>query len=128
MTPGPRRASRHPQGSRYGLIGTNGSGKSNILAALAQRELPLPDHIDVYHLHEEAPATEQTGVEAVIAHVKEEVAKLEALSEKIMEECGMEDDRLEACISDQTATASRPSHHLARNARNALRFMRHGAR
>jgi len=82
------------QGCRYGLIGANGSGKSNVLAALAQLDLPVPDHIDMYHLHEEAPATDQTGVEAVIAHVKEEVTKLEALAEHIAETSGPEDERL----------------------------------
>jgi predicted ATP-binding protein involved in virulence len=60
------------QGCRYGLIGDNGSGKSNVLAAIAARELPLPAHVDVFLLHEEAPPTEQSGVEAVIAHVVEE--------------------------------------------------------
>lgn len=84
------------QGCRYGLIGANGSGKSNVLAALAQGDLPVPSHIDMFHLHEEAPATEQTGVEAVIAHVKEEALKLEALAEHIIENEGVEDERLEA--------------------------------
>ena len=42
------------QGCRYGLIGENGSGKSNVLAAIAQRDVPLPSHVDVFHLHEEA--------------------------------------------------------------------------
>ena len=83
------------QGCRYGLIGLNGSGKSNILAALAQREVPLPSHIDVYHLHEEAPANELTGVEAVVAHIIEEAKKLEDLSEQIIEEYGADDERLE---------------------------------
>ena len=41
------------QGCRYGLIGENGSGKSNVLAAIAQRDVPLPAHVDVFHLHEE---------------------------------------------------------------------------
>ena len=76
------------QGCRYGLIGLNGSGKSNVLAALAQRDLPLPSHIDVYHLHEEAPANDLTGVEAVITHIIEEAKKLEELSEQIIEEFG----------------------------------------
>jgi ATP-binding cassette subfamily F protein 2 len=83
------------QGCRYGLIGLNGSGKSNVLAALAQREVPLPSHIDIYHLHEEAPANELSGVEAVIAHIVEETQKLEELSERIMEEFGADDERLE---------------------------------
>ena len=83
------------QGCRYGLLGDNGSGKSNVLAAIAQREVPLPRHIDVFHLHEEAPPSEQTGVEAVVAHVVEEAAALEALSQSILEEFGADDERLE---------------------------------
>jgi len=82
------------QGHRYGLIGDNGTGKSNILAAIAQKEVPLPEHIDVFHLHEEAPASELSGVEAVIQHIVDEAARLEALAERIMEESGMEDERL----------------------------------
>lgn len=82
------------QGSRYGLIGDNGSGKSNVLAAIAQRDVPLPPHVDVFHLHEEAPPTDQTGVEAVVAHVKDEAERLEALSMEILETCGGEDERL----------------------------------
>mmetsp|Transcript_90393 Transcript_90393/g.256005 ORF Transcript_90393/g.256005 Transcript_90393/m.256005 type:complete len:599 (-) Transcript_90393:105-1901(-) len=83
-------------GCRYGLIGDNGSGKSNVLAAIAQREVPLPNFVDVFHLHEEAPPTEQTAVEAVVSHITEEAERLEALAAKIMEECGGEDERLQA--------------------------------
>jgi ATP-binding cassette subfamily F protein 2 len=86
-------------GRRYGIIGTNGSGKSNVLAAIAQRDIPVPEHIDMYHLHEEAPANEQTGVEAVIDHVKAEADRLENMSQEIMEESGPEDDRLEAIFN-----------------------------
>jgi len=82
------------QGCRYGLIGENGSGKSNILAAIAQRDLPLPSHIDVFHLHEEAQPSEQTAVEAVIAHIVQESESLEELSAKIMEEVGPDDERI----------------------------------
>jgi len=84
------------QGCRYGLIGDNGSGKSNVLAAIAQRDVPLPEHIDVFHLHEEAAPTDQTGVEAVIAHVNDEMERLDALSQQIIEDSGPEDERLEA--------------------------------
>merc|ERR1712007_353433 len=41
-------------GRRYGLIGNNGSGKSTLLAAIAARELPIPDHIDMWFVHMEA--------------------------------------------------------------------------
>mmetsp|Transcript_102530 Transcript_102530/g.256919 ORF Transcript_102530/g.256919 Transcript_102530/m.256919 type:complete len:600 (+) Transcript_102530:86-1885(+) len=88
------------QGCRYGLIGANGSGKSNVLASIAQREVPLPDFIDVFHLHEEAPPTEHTAVEAVINHIVEEAERLQSLSDKIMEEFGPEDERI-AAISER---------------------------
>lgn len=37
-------------GNRYGLIGLNGSGKSTLLNCLAEREVPIPSHITIYHL------------------------------------------------------------------------------
>ena len=101
------------QGCRYGLVGTNGSGKSNVLAAIAQGDLEMPEHIDLYHLHEEAPATEQTGVEAVIAHIREEAAKLEALSERIIEEAGPEDERWSRFLIASTSE-TRPALNRAR--------------
>jgi len=113
------------QGCRYGLIGGNGSGKSNVLAALAQRELPVPDHIDMYHLHEEAPATEQTGVEAVIAHVHEEVKKLEALAEQITETAGPEDERLEAIYERLDELDPAGSEPRARKILSGLGFCDH---
>jgi ATP-binding cassette subfamily F protein 2 len=33
-------------GQRYGLLGRNGCGKSSLLQCIANREIPLPDHID----------------------------------------------------------------------------------
>ena len=41
-------------------------GKSTMLAAIGQRELPIPDHIDIFHLTEEYPATDKNALEAVI--------------------------------------------------------------
>lgn len=37
-------------GRRYGLLGLNGSGKSTLLAVLGNREVPIPDHIDIFHV------------------------------------------------------------------------------
>ena len=88
------------QGCRYGLLGDNGAGKSNVLSAIAQREIPVPKHISCFHLHEEAPPTDLSGVQAVINHVVEEVERLEAMSEALLEEFGPEDERLEA-INDR---------------------------
>ena len=44
----------------------------------------------------QAPASEMSGVEAVIHHVTLEAARLEALAEQILEEGGPEDERLQA--------------------------------
>lgn len=38
------------QGGRYGLLGRNGSGKSTFLKCLANREVPIPPHFNIYLL------------------------------------------------------------------------------
>lgn len=68
---------------RYGLIGPNGCGKSSLLKALGRRELPIPEHIDVYHLDREISATDLTALEAV-ATVDEEKARLEQEAESLV--------------------------------------------
>lgn len=82
-------------GRRYGLIGQNGSGKTNFLQCLANREVPIPDHMDLYHLHEEAEPSDRTALEAVIDHIKAELERLNAQEEYILTEFGPEDPRLE---------------------------------
>eukprot|EP00960_Hanusia_phi_P025590 745752-Hanusia_phi.AAC.2 len=82
-------------GNRYGLIGSNGSGKSTFLTALASRELPIPDHIDIYHLEEEAEPSDRTAVEAVVDVVREKVEKLEKLAEQVLESHGPEAEILQ---------------------------------
>ena len=82
-------------GTRYGFIGQNGSGKTNVLNAIALREIPIPEHVDLYHLHAEAEPTDRTAVEAVVDHVTEEIARLEAAQDLIMETSGPEDERLD---------------------------------
>jgi len=67
-------------GRRYGLIGLNGSGKSALLSALGRREVPIPEHIDIYHLTREIPASDKTALECVV-EVDEERIKLEKLAE-----------------------------------------------
>jgi ABC-type glutathione transport system ATPase component len=34
-------------GRRYGLVGSNGSGKSTFLHSIAEKDIEIPDHIDV---------------------------------------------------------------------------------
>lgn len=70
-------------GRRYGFIGLNGSGKSTVLAAISNREIPIPKHVDIFHLSREIPATTMTALEAVL-ECNEEVAKLEAEAEEMV--------------------------------------------
>jgi len=81
-------------GRRYGLLGSNGSGKSSFLKCLAEREVPIPDHIDIFFLEEEFRKSDMNAIEAVIHEVKEEMKRLEAQSEQILEEEGPDSELL----------------------------------
>ncbi|KAE8722788.1 ATP-binding cassette sub-family F member 2 [Hibiscus syriacus] len=67
-------------GRRYGLLGLNGCGKSTLLTAIGLRELPIPDHMDIYHLTREIEASDMSSLEAVIS-CDEERLKLEKEAE-----------------------------------------------
>jgi len=69
-------------GNRYGLMGVNGCGKSTLLSVLGNREVPIQDHIDIYYLAREIPASEKTALEAVM-EADDERIKLEALAEEL---------------------------------------------
>lgn len=70
-------------GRRYGLLGLNGSGKSTLLAVLGNREVPIPDQIDIFHLTREMPASNKTALECVM-EVDEERVRLEKLAEELV--------------------------------------------
>eukprot|EP01086_Lenisia_limosa_P014372 TRINITY_DN4477_c0_g1_i1.p1 TRINITY_DN4477_c0_g1~~TRINITY_DN4477_c0_g1_i1.p1 ORF type:complete len:582 (-),score=189.52 TRINITY_DN4477_c0_g1_i1:33-1778(-) len=70
-------------GRRYGLLAPNGAGKSTLLRAIASREVPLPDHIDVYMLDGEYPKTDLTPIEAVMDDVETQKERLEELAEEL---------------------------------------------
>ncbi|KAF3335782.1 ABC transporter F family member 1 [Carex littledalei] len=69
-------------GRRYGLLGLNGCGKSTLLTALGCRELPIPEHMDIYHLSHEIEASDMSSLEAVI-NCDEERVKLEKEAEEL---------------------------------------------
>lgn len=73
-------------GRRYGLIGMNWSGKSTMLAAGSAREVPIPEHIDIWFLDSEAKPEDTTAVQAVVNVVADEHKRLEELSIKLLEE------------------------------------------
>ncbi|XP_062201924.1 ABC transporter F family member 1 [Phragmites australis] len=63
-------------GRRYGLLGLNGCGKSTLLTAIGCRELPIPEHMDIYHLSHEIEASDMSALQAVVS-CDEERVKLE---------------------------------------------------
>ncbi|XP_064401533.1 ATP-binding cassette sub-family F member 2-like [Halichondria panicea] len=69
-------------GRRYGLVGLNGSGKSTLLTAISERDIPIPDHFDIYHLSEEIPVSDMTPLECVM-EVDEERLRLERQAEDL---------------------------------------------
>lgn len=83
-------------GRRYGLIGLNGSGKSSLLQALYLREMPVPDHIDMFLVSREMTASEHSALKAVIDVDKERI-KLEKLSEEL---ASCEDDESQQQLMD----------------------------
>lgn len=77
-------------GRRYGLLGENGCGKSTLLKAIAKREYPIPEHIDIYLLNEGAPPSDLGALEWVLKEAENEMDRLDKLAEKILEEDGPE--------------------------------------
>jgi len=69
-------------GRRYGLLGINGCGKSTLMEAIASRELPIPDHFDIFHLTNEIEPTTKTALECVMEVSKEKV-RLEKEAESL---------------------------------------------
>jgi len=107
-------------GRRYGLLGPNGCGKSSLLAVLGNREAPIPNHIDIFHLSREMPASSKTALECVM-EVDEERIKLEKMAEELATNEDDESqeqlmdiyDRLDEMAADQAeAKASRLLHGL----------------
>ncbi|KAG0303411.1 ABC transporter ATP-binding protein arb1 [Dissophora globulifera] len=83
-------------GRRYGLIGANGSGKSTFLECLAAREVPIPEHIDIYLLQEEAAPSDNNAIESVVIEARQEVERLEKQVEDMLaEENGAENPLLD---------------------------------
>ncbi|KAJ8425952.1 hypothetical protein Cgig2_016232 [Carnegiea gigantea] len=81
-------------GRRYGLVGLNGCGKSTLLTAIGCRELPIPEHMDIYHLTREIEASDMSALEAVIC-CDEERVKLEQEAEALASQEDGGGERLE---------------------------------
>jgi len=77
-------------GRRYGLLGENGCGKSTLLKAIAAREFPIPEHVDIYLLNEGAPPSDLGALEWVVTEAENEMERLDKLAEKLLEDEGPE--------------------------------------
>lgn len=64
-------------GRRYGLLGLNGCGKSTMLESIGSRDIPIPAHIDIFHLKNEMEASDKTALDCVM-EVDEERMRLES--------------------------------------------------
>lgn len=52
---------------------------------IANREIPVPEHIDIFHLSNEMPSSDKTALECVV-EVNEERARLEHEAEMLTSE------------------------------------------
>eukprot|EP01127_Copromyxa_protea_P006954 TRINITY_DN16889_c0_g1_i1.p1 TRINITY_DN16889_c0_g1~~TRINITY_DN16889_c0_g1_i1.p1 ORF type:complete len:592 (+),score=121.98 TRINITY_DN16889_c0_g1_i1:112-1776(+) len=84
-------------GRRYGLIGLNGSGKTTLLRVLGERQVPIPPHIDIYHLTGEVDATDTPALAAVLDDLNAEVTRLEKRAEELLE---LDDDDAREALED----------------------------
>lgn len=82
-------------GRRYGLLGENGCGKSTLLNAIAAREFPVPEAIDIYLLNEPAEPSEYSALQYVVREAENELKRLEDLVEEIIVKDGPESPVLE---------------------------------
>lgn len=89
-------------GQRYGLLGDNGSGKvcsdrrssspcencltyrqSTFLQSIAEQDIALPPHIDIYLVRGEADPSDVNALDFIVASAKAKVARLESRIEEI---------------------------------------------
>ena len=66
--------------------------------SIGNREVPIQDHIDIYYLAREMPASEKTALEAVM-EADEERMKLEKLAEQL---ATMEDEESQDYLMEVT--------------------------
>ncbi|KAL8111824.1 hypothetical protein AgCh_019503 [Apium graveolens] len=50
-------------GRRYGLLGLNGCGKSTLLTSIRRREIPISEHIGIFHLTRDIEASDMSSLE-----------------------------------------------------------------
>ncbi|KAG6836250.1 hypothetical protein H0H93_009815 [Arthromyces matolae] len=87
-------------GQRYGLLGENGSGKSTFLQSIAERDIEIPPHIDIYLVRGEAEPSEVNAIDFIVASAKEKVARIEAYIEELSVAEDVDDVALDAAYEE----------------------------
>ncbi|CCM00291.1 uncharacterized protein FIBRA_02321 [Fibroporia radiculosa] len=87
-------------GQRYGLLGDNGSGKSTFLQSIAERDIEIPDHIDIYLVRGEAEPSDVNAVDYIVKSAKEKVARLEQRIEDLSVADEIDEAALEATYEE----------------------------
>ncbi|KIY69024.1 P-loop containing nucleoside triphosphate hydrolase protein [Cylindrobasidium torrendii FP15055 ss-10] len=87
-------------GQRYGLLGENGSGKSTFLQSIANRDIEIPEHIDIYIVSGEAEPTDVNAVDYIVASARAKVAKLEKYIEDLSVADDVDDVALDAAYEE----------------------------
>ncbi|CDF38224.1 unnamed protein product [Chondrus crispus] len=55
-----------PYGRRVGIVGRNGCGKTTLMRAIARRELPVPDEMDIVYVEQEIEGSDKTPLQVVL--------------------------------------------------------------
>ncbi|KAJ9105074.1 hypothetical protein QFC19_003706 [Naganishia cerealis] len=108
-------------GQRYGLLGENGSGKSTFLQSIAERDVEIPEHIDVsqativanrlraklirlpfqvYLVRGAVDPSDVNALDYIIASAREKVERLEKLAEEMSMADDVDDLALEAVYEE----------------------------
>lgn len=88
------------QHSIFGELRTNIPRQSTFLQSIAERDIEIPDHVDIYLVSGEAEPSDVNAVDFIVASAKAKVAKLEARIEELSIADDVDDLALEAAYEE----------------------------
>jgi ATP-binding cassette, subfamily F, member 3 len=92
-----------PYGRRVGFIGRNGIGKTTMMRAMARRELPIPDGMDIVYVEQEQVSSDKTPLQVVLESDTVRQALIDEerdLSETLLDTTGDSDPALAARLQE----------------------------